>query len=163
MFIIYFLLWVALNERLTVEIAALGAVISLALYLFTVKFMDYSPKREWAAIRKIPRALKYFFFLAKEIVLANLNVIRFIFSARYEVEPQLFYFKTKLKGEIDRVLLANSITLTPGTITVSAEENLMCVHCLDKTMSEGLENSEFERRLLELEAMDRPKSEKEAQ
>lgn len=163
MFIIYFLLWVLLNERLTVEIAAFGAVISLALYLFTIKFMDYSPKREWASIRKIPYALKYYFFLLKEIVLSNFTVIRFIFSARYEVEPQLVYFKTKLKGDIDRVVLANSITLTPGTITVSAEEDLMCVHCLDKTLSEGLEDSEFERRLLALETIDKPKSDKEVQ
>ena len=163
MFIVYFLLWVLLNERLTTEIAVLGAFISLALYLFTVKFMDYSPKREWAAIRKIPRALKYYVFLLKEIVLSNFTVIRFIFSARYEVEPQLIYFKTKLKGDIDRTVLANSITLTPGTITVSAEEDLMCVHCLDKTLGEGLEDSEFEHRLLELEEMDRPKSDKEAQ
>ncbi len=162
MFIIYFLLWVVLNERLTVEIAIFGAVISTVLYLFTIKFMDYSPKREWAAIRKIPRALKYAFFLLKEIVLSNFNVIRLILSPRYEVEPQLVYFKTKLTNEIDRVVLANSITLTPGTITVSAEENLMCVHCLDKTLSEGLENSDFEQKLLELEAMDKqPKCKEE--
>ncbi len=162
MFIIYFLLWVILNERLTAEIAILGAVISMALYLFTVKFMDYSPKREWAAIRKIPRALKYVFFLLKEIVLSNFNVMRFILSPRYEVEPQLVYFKTKLTNEIDRAVLANSITLTPGTITVSAEENLMCVHCLDKSLGEGLENSDFEQKLLELEAMDKRCSDKEA-
>ena len=162
MFIIYFLLWVILNERLTAEIAILGAVISMALYLFTVKFMDYSPKREWAAIRKIPRALKYVFFLIKEIVLSNFHVIHFILSPRYEVEPQLVYFKTKLTNEIDRVVLANSITLTPGTITVSAEKNLMCVHCLDKSLSEGLENSTFEQKLLDLEAMDKSRKDKEA-
>jgi len=93
--------------------------------------------------------------LLTEIIKANIGVMHFIISPRYEVEPRLVYIKTELKKDISRTVLANSITLTPGTITVSAEENLLCVHCLDKTMSEGLEGSDFEKRLLEMEAMDK--------
>ena len=90
-----------------------------------------------------------------EICRANMGVMRFILSPRYEVEPQLVYIKTDLKNDLERVVLANSITLTPGTITVSMEKDLMCVHCLDKTMAEGLDHSDFEKQLLELEAMDK--------
>jgi len=155
MFIIFFLLWIILNERVTPEIVWFGLGISALLYLFVVKFMDYSPKKEWAAVRKIPKALKYAFNLLLEIVKANVGVMHFILSPKYEVEPQLIYFKTDLKNELERVVLANSITLTPGTITVSMEDNLMCVHCLDKTLAEGLNHSDFEKKLLELEAMDK--------
>jgi len=155
MFIVYFLLWIVFNERLTLEVALLGAVISAGLYLFTVKFMDYSPRKEWLAMRKCGKALRYAVVLLTEIIKANIGVMHFIISPRYEVEPRLVYIKTELKKDISRTVLANSITLTPGTITVSAEENLLCVHCLDKTMSEGLEGSDFEKRLLEMEAMDK--------
>jgi len=155
MFIIYFLLWIVFNERLTVEVALLGAAVSALVYWFTVKFMDYSPKKEWRAVRKAGRALKYAANLLFEIIKANFGVMRFIISPKYEVEPQLVYIKTKLKKDVSRTILANSITLTPGTITVSAEDDLMCVHCLDKTLSEGLEDSDFERKLLEMEAMDK--------
>ena len=155
MFIIFFLLWSVFNERLTLEIALLGLGISAVLYLFIVKFMDYSPKKEWAAVKKIPKALKYGLTLLSEIVKANVGVMHFILSPRYEVEPQLVYFKTKLKKDVERVVLANSITLTPGTITVSMEDNLICVHCLDKSLADGLEDSDFEKQLMEMEAMDK--------
>ncbi len=155
MFIIYFLLWIVFNERLTVEVALLGAAVSALVYWFTVKFMDYSPKKEWRAVCKAGRGLRYAASLILEIFKANFGVMRFIISPKYEVEPQLVYLKTKLEKDVSRTVLANSITLTPGTITVSAEDNLMCIHCLDKTMSEGLEDSDFEKKLLEMEAMDK--------
>ena len=154
MFFVYFLLWVVFNERLTLEVAAFGVVISALIYLFTVKFMDYSPRKEWAAIKKLPGMLKYAYTLLKEIMKANVSVMRFIFTPRYEVEPQLVYFKTKLNKDVSRVTLANSITMTPGTITISMEKNVMCVHSLDKSMAEGLENSDFEQQLLKLEGND---------
>lgn len=155
MFIVFFLLWLVFNERVTLEVVYFGLGISALLYTFIVKFMDYSPKKEWAAVRKLPKTLKYIWNLLIEIFKANVGVMHFILSPRYEVEPQLVYFKTKLKKDVERVMLANCITLTPGTITISLEENLMCVHCLDKSLADGLEDSDFEKRLLEMEEMDK--------
>ena len=62
------------------------------------------------------------------------------------------YFNTDLKTGLAKVLLANSITLTPGTITVSVEDNRFCVHCLDRELAEGLEDSAFVELLKEIEA-----------
>ncbi len=76
----------------------------------------------------------------------------FILTPRYQVEPQLVHFTSGLKSEFARVVLANSITLTPGTITVSLEGNEFYVHCLDKEFAEGLENSIFEELLKKMEA-----------
>ena len=151
MFVFFFLLWVVLNERLTVEVALIGAVISALLYLFCVRFLDYSPRREWRIIRKIPALLRYVGTLLQEIVRASIRVAYFVLSPRYEVEPQLTHFQTNLQDDASRVLLANSITLTPGTITISMENDQVCVHCLDKTMGEGLEHSDFEKQLMQLE------------
>ena len=58
---------------------------------------------------------------------------------------------TDLKTETARVILANSITLTPGTITVSLTEQELLVHCLDKTLAEGMEDSSFVKLLKKLE------------
>ena len=58
---------------------------------------------------------------------------------------------TNLKSEVARVMLANSITLTPGTITVSLRGQELLVHCLDKSLAEGMENSEFVKLLEALE------------
>ena len=60
-----------------------------------------------------------------------------------------------LKEEGYEVILANSITLTPGTITVSLEDNRFCVHCLDRELAEGMENSVFVELLKKMEAEER--------
>ncbi len=65
------------------------------------------------------------------------------------------YFGTDLQSELSKVILANSITLTPGTITVSLEDNRFCVHCLDRELAEGMENSVFVELLKKMEAEER--------
>ena len=78
-------------------------------------------------------------------------MLRLIWNPRREVEPELRSFRTGLKSDFGKVMLANSITLTPGTITVHVKDDLFLVHCLDKEMGETLENSEFEQRIKEME------------
>ena len=69
------------------------------------------------------------------------------------MEPALVRFKTDLKTKQARVVLANSITLTPGTITVTLEEDEYVVHCLDKELAEGMNHSKFVELLEKLERM----------
>ena len=72
-------------------------------------------------------------------------------KGRYEREPVLVTFHTTLKSPVLRVILANSITLTPGTITVSLEGDTFVVHALDKDFVEGIEDSVFVRWLQKAE------------
>ena len=67
------------------------------------------------------------------------------------MEPVLVRVYTDLKTETARVILANSITLTPGTITVSLAGNELLVHCLDKSLSQGMEDSVFVQLLKKME------------
>lgn len=148
---LFFGLWVVFNGQWTTEIALLGVVISALLYLFVWKFMGYDPKKEWRAFKKIPLGLAYCWYLVVEIVKANWAVLHLIYSPKVEVEPVLTTFKTKVKTDTGKVVLANSITLTPGTITVHMKDDTFMVHCLDSSMSDGLADSEFERKILRLE------------
>ena len=66
-------------------------------------------------------------------------------------EPVLIFYQTKLKTKTARVVLANSITLTPGTITVSCEEDQYIIHCLNANMFEGAEDGIFVRLLTKME------------
>ncbi len=87
----------------------------------------------------------------EEIVKASVCVLRLILTPGLEPEPALIYFDTGLKSGTAKMILANSITLTPGTITVSVEGEQFCVHCLDLELAEGLENSVFVKLLEEME------------
>ena len=71
----------------------------------------------------------------------------------YDLEPVLVRFKTDLKTKEAKVVLANSITLTPGTITVMLEDDEFVVHCLDKELAEGMNHSIFVELLGKLERM----------
>lgn len=143
MYILFFSLWVIFNGRLTVEIALFGIFISAFMYYFIYKFMDYSPKTDLKILKNLFRGLQYIIVLVTEIIKANFQVMHLILSPKLTVEPEIVFFKTKLKKDSLRVTLANSITLTPGTITVTLEEDEYCVHCLDKELAKGIESSIF--------------------
>lgn len=151
MFILFFLIWVIFNGQLTVEIAAFGVVIAGVMYWFLCRFFDYSPRYDLFLLRKAPLLLHYYFTLVDEILKANLTVFKLIYTTEYELEPAVVHFKTSLRSTFARVLLANSITLTPGTITVALTGNEYTVHCLDKELAEGISSSVFVKLLTKIE------------
>ncbi len=150
MFIALFLLWIILNGRITLEILLIGCVLSAVLTFFGSRVfagerstIPLSPRRLW-------RGFTYTLALIREMILCNLRVMGFILR-RTEVHPRLIYFRTKLQSETARTVLANSITLTPGTITVSVEDDLFCVHALDASLAESLEDGPLAHRLHKIE------------
>ena len=155
MFFLFFFVWIILNGRITVEIVIFGLILSAVLFYFICRFMDYSMKKELMLFHLIPLFFQYFYVLIQEIVKANLCVLKIIISPEIQPEPALVYFGTDLQSELSRVILANSITLTPGSITVSLENNRFCVHCLDRELAEGMENSVFVELLKKMEAEER--------
>ncbi len=154
MFLLFLGVWIILNGRVTLEILLFGIPISAVMFLFCCKFMDYSIKKDLLLFRRSFLLIGYCVVLVWEIVKANFGVIRLIYTSEYELEPALIYFTSPLKSKMLNALLANSITLTPGTITVSAEDGEFSVHCLDKDLGEGMEDSIFVKMLLKIEATD---------
>ena len=126
MYLVYFILWIIFNGKITLEICIFGLVIAALVFAFTCKFMDYSMK-------------------------ANFSVIHMILSEREELEPALVSFRSDMKSPTGRAFLANAITLTPGTITVTLEDSEYLVHCLDKSLAVGMDDSVFVEMLSELE------------
>lgn len=154
MYLLFFLMWIIFNGKFTWEIAAFGAVLAGVMYWFICKFMNYKPSMDILVCRKLFGFLHYLFVLVKEIVKANVTVIGMIFSSRYELEPAVVRFHVDLKSKFARVMLANSITLTPGTITISMVDGEYIVHCLDKSLAEGLDCCVFVELLEKLERVE---------
>ena len=151
MLLLFFLVWVIFNGRLTMEIALFGIAVAGAVFAFVCRFMEYSLKKELRFYRLMPAFVQYLYYLIKEIVFSNITVSRMILTRKEEMEPVIVHVRTSLKSETARVILANSITLTPGTITVSLTDDKLLVHCLDKSLSEGMEDSIFVRLLQKME------------
>ena len=151
MYVIFFLIWVIFNGQFTLEIAAFGLVISGVIYWFMCKYLDYSPRKDLILCKRAFLLLHYIFILLKEILKANITVFKMIYSAKYDFEPAVVHFTTPLRSTFARVLLANSITLTPGTITVSLIDDEYVVHCLDKDLANGIDSSIFVKLLQRIE------------
>lgn len=152
MYIIFFILWIIFNGRITLEITIFGIVISAVMYAFICKFMDFSPKREIAVLKKSGYLCQYLFFLVLEIIKANIATIKLMLSGNFAEEPAIIHFHSDLKTDMAKCLLANAITLTPGTITVEIKDNDFIVHCLDKSFAEGIDQSIFVKLLSKMEA-----------
>ncbi len=150
LFILLWLFFVLLSGRLTLEIALFGAAVAGLALLFACRYADWSLKREKEFLLRLPRLLVYGLYLLKEIAKANLTTLRRVYS-RHEVEPAIVTFRTPLKHEWAQVLLANSITLTPGTITLLLKDGELTVHCLDRSDAGSLEGSDMEARIAKLE------------
>ena len=147
MMALLFLLWVLLNGRVTAEILCFGAVVSALLYWFLTRFTGWSWAREKQFLGLVPLFLAYLVNLVRETVKAAWDVLLVALNPAMHPEPVLVEFRSGLRKEYQNVILANSITLTPGTITVFQERDRFVVHALRREYAEGLNKSSFVRLL----------------
>lgn len=151
MLVFLFLLWLVLNGRITLEICIFGVVIAAAVYLFACFALGFSPKHEKRLWKRLGLYLAYTFVLIWEIFKASVSVMRIILTPHPDYHPAIVKLKIPLKKEISRVFLANSITLTSGTVTVSEENGEFTVLCLDKPSADTIADWSLVRILKKLE------------
>ena len=123
-------LWFAANSSSAPEALVTGALVSAVLaYAFTRK------RSVWCDIRLSPRRVYHFVLFTGvflvELVRANINVMRYVFSLRINIKPGIVRIKTKLKTPAGRLALANSIALTPGSLVIDIKDEELFVHWLD--------------------------------
>jgi len=94
----------------------------------------------------------YFVWLFKEIVLANIAVVKHIWLGNESISPTLTTIKVGQKTDIGKVIYANSITMTPGTVTVDLVGDRMMIHALLSESILNLKTGEMDRRVSQLES-----------
>ena len=152
MYLTYLFLWLIFSMRLSTEVAVAGVIISIIVYRFVCNHMHYNPATDHKILRNLLLGFQYALILIWETAKANAVVFRIVFSRTIEIEPRLIYFRTNLRTIAAQVALANSITLTPGSITVALNDGLFCVYCMSGKMAEGIEDSVFVRQLQKFES-----------
>ena len=139
--------WILLNGRVTAEILLFGLIVSALVYGFMLRFLKWSPRRDLRLIRTLPIFLVYLLNLLWEMLKAACTVSLLALKPGGKPEPKLVSFHSGLDNDNLNLILAQSITLTPGTITVKTEGDRFFVHCLRGEYADGLENSSFIRLL----------------
>lgn len=144
-----FAFWLLLSGIYTpfLVLAGLGASIAVAALAWRMGAAD----PEGYPVQLTSAAVTYWPWLLKEIVVSGWQVARIVLSPRLPVSPKLVRFKPSQKTTVGLVTHANSITLTPGTLTVEAEQDGFLVHALTRAGAAGLEGSEMDRRVSRLE------------
>lgn len=93
----------------------------------------------------------YLLWLAKEVVLANIAVARCVWQGRESISPRTIEVTANQKSDLGKVIYANSITLTPGTVSIDLEGDTILVHALDEESASGLLTGEMDRRVCRVE------------
>ncbi len=152
MYLLLLTLWLIFNGRITVEILLFGLGLTALLGLLIHALWGYGPGKELRFYRCVPLFLAYLGVLTVEILKANLMMLRLILSPKPKIDPVLVRVRVDLRTRMGRYILANSITLTPGTITVLSDGDVLTIHCLRRDMLEDLENGTLIRLLRKMEA-----------
>jgi len=144
------LLWLLLSGHFSDPLLLGLGVVSVLLVVFIARRKDVSDP-EGHPIHLMFRAVLYWPWLLKEIVVANIDVAKAILKTPMAIEPTVFTVTGSQKSELGRVIYANSITLTPGTVTVDLDDDRLTVHALTRAGLEGVESGEMDRRVAWLE------------
>ena len=142
--LVLFTFWLALSGHYTGLLLSLG-VLSCTLVVYLSKRMDVVDS-EGAPFHIMGRVLIYFPWLMKEIVIANLVVAKVILDPKLPISPRMVVFYGSQETDLGRVLYANSITLTPGTITTGVEGQEFQIHALTAADLETDEEDQMDRR-----------------
>lgn len=129
LFVTLIFFWVWLNESLAADVLIFGLAVSLILALaFNGSLAVFSD------LKPMPRAfgfaLLYILYFFKELIKSNLELAAIVLSPKLPVNPGIVKVRTRLKSRMGRMLLANSISLTPGTLTVEMSGEWFYIHCV---------------------------------
>jgi multicomponent Na+:H+ antiporter subunit E len=139
-FIIMFSVWVMLSGKFDAFHLSLG-LISCAIVSYLSSDLLFSSPQIKGLLSQWVRFVKYIPWLMVEIIKANLHITYLVFHPRMMdlIDPRIIKFRSKLKSDLALVTFANSITLTPGTITVSVSiDGDFKVHAIDKASGDPL-------------------------
>ena len=139
------LLWSGIYKPL---LLALG-IFSCLLTIYVKHRMEYF-ETEVFALRVGRRLLGYWLWLAKEVVKSSLDVARIVLSPSLPISPQVVTVKASCEHPVDQAILANSITLTPGTLALDVYKGEITVHALTAEGADELRKGEMDRRVLAL-------------
>lgn len=143
-------LWLLLSGHYDNPLLLTLGVISSIAVVFIAQRMDVID-HESVSLRLRFGFIGYLGWLAKEIVLANIAVAKIIISPSLPLSPLLFRVKTSQKTDVGRVTHANSITLTPGTVSVEVEDGDIIVHAIAGNLASDMAKGGMDRRVTAVE------------
>ena len=139
---VYFLFWLAYTSSLQQSELLTGLIVSLLLSLFTYQSFSRENTQN-NIISRLFAFIKYIPVFLWEMLKANLDVAKRVVNPSLPINPGIIEIKTDLKSDRAKLFLANSITLTPGTLTVDIIDDIFYVHWIDVSTNDPAEQKKM--------------------
>lgn len=130
LFIFLLVIWITLTSSLEIQEIIAGIIVCLLLSL-TLNRNYQKIGLPTVSIKKVAFIIIYIVVLFKEIIIANIDVAYRIIHPKMPINPGIVIIKTELKQDLAKMILANSITLTPGTFTLDIIEDKLLIHWIN--------------------------------
>ena len=151
-FIMCYLFWLLISLSLDGQKLIAGALVCAIAASFCARFFIHeSPFHFFNPVKFFTLLFYCFCIFPIELLKANWDVAKRALDPKLPINPGIVKVPSELKSEYGLAMLANSITLTPGTITVDVRDDLFLVHCLDSSFADGIDDSEMQKRVCHLE------------
>lgn len=155
--LILFAFWILLSGYFTPLLLGLGAASCVGVALIVRRMELLEDEVHPRYLGKI--VLSYLPWLFMEIIKSNIAVAKIILRPEMGVRPTVFHIGTSQKTELGVVVYANSITLTPGTVTMGIENGRLSVHALDQGFADDVLTGEMDRRVSAVEYVQKNRKE----
>ncbi|MBC8352381.1 MAG: Na+/H+ antiporter subunit E [Planctomycetes bacterium] len=143
-------IWLLWSGHYTPLVIGFG-VVSCAIVLILTRRMNIADE-ECAPLLGL-RPFVYLPWLIKEITLANIDIAKRVLTPEMPINPQMIRVRASQKGDLGRVIYANSITLTPGTVSVDMQDGEIVVHALTSEAADEDKSGDMDRRVTALEGL----------
>ena len=138
------LLWSGIYKPLLLWLGAFSCLLSVYI-AHRVGFFERS-----TGLHLIPRLPRFSLWVLVEIVKSSLEVVRLVLDPKLPISPTVVAIKARPGDEVGQVILANTITLTPGTVTVDVFDNRLLVHCITREGAQAITAGDVNERVAEL-------------
>ena len=148
--LIMFVFWIFLSGEFSFILLLSGVISSLLVSYMSNDLLIGNGDMKLGFIRTI-RFIRFLPWLLWQIVLANIDLALRTLHPKMPINPMLINIKNNLKTDLGMVILANSITLTPGTVTIDVNENEFLVHVISEKAAQSLISGEMQARVKKIE------------
>lgn len=155
--------WFMLAPYLDFYNVFLGLVFSLGLTYTWRKIIFLQDKKTNFGLKQIYLFVHYFLHLIKNVIHANITVAKIVLSPKMPISPGIIVLRTILENNLSKVFYCNSITLTPGTVTVEIDRDKLIVHVLTRENAYDVSDWYMERLMRTIEKSEPVKPVKEGE
>ena len=138
--VLFFIFWIIINSRITVEVIVTGIVVALLMGLLFYRFIGLNPKTELKAVKKTGAIILFLGAVFYEVIKANVQMVKLVLSPKIKTDPLIKYFDSPVRSDLAKMAMACTINLTPGTVLVELADNRFGVHTINAEFLDGMED-----------------------